>query len=216
MSTYRELYLENELEHLRDGLAVLDGIVDPAAIKELDLHLFGIVHDTDILYAAKEILAEYMDGSQEEGEGTEISPEDIDLNEIAISIPILGASIIDVLHGRGINLKEYALDFAYKSSESEGVRTQSFSGLSFSTYLTINDLEVKALSDSDMNLDEFLTQKGMDKGSLSTHEVSRNDSATKEKAPLESKERPPEAQPPQGTPKKTSLKIAAIVEDFLG
>ena len=228
MARYSELYLGDELIKLRDGLEVLERVVDTDALKEINLWLYGMVTDEYILDVAKEaIINSREDFMDDNGEPT-VSESDIELTEIAIAVPIISSDSIDILYGRGYPLRE--LEFAYQHGEGEGVRTTNFFN-SHSAYNSSSAIKVDKMGDQAFAVDEgdlsdFLQEKGKGAEMQVKRKVQRNEEATVD-APHVPEPPKPEAPKPEsptpvapGMPKQTSLnggiKLSDIVEKFLG
>lgn len=211
MIKYSEIYSEGELIKLRNGLEILERSVD------INIWLYGVVTDPDILTVAKEaIISIDEDFLNEEGKTT-LKDNDIELDEIAISIPI-SSSTIDILYSSGYPL--HKLDFVYQYGEGNGIRTLGFYNASTtSTMIKIGNIDTKAIAGSDLYLDEFLKDKGNGATMEINRKVQRNEEATK-KVPRVSE--PSKLKTPESTgtmPHASSLKvkkISDIVEEFLG
>ena len=216
MARYSEIYIGDELTKLRDGLEVLERFVDSDALKSLDLWLYGVVTDQYILDIAKEaIIANHEESLDEQDTEAPLDESDVELTEIAIAVPISYSSNIDVLYGRGYPLRE--LEFAYQSGEGEGIRTLGFyNAYTTSGSIKISDMGEKAVAESDMDLDEFLKDKGKGVAVQIKRKVQRNEEATTH-APHVAE--PPKLETPKPVAKQTSLnttRLSDIVEEFLG
>lgn len=223
MARYSELYLGDELIKLRDGLEVLERVVDYDALKEMNLWLYGIVTDEFVLDVAKEAIInsreEFMD---DEGEPT-LSESDVELTEIAVAVPITSSDSIDILYGRGYPLRD--LEFAYQHGEGEGIRTENFfnshSAYNSSSTIKVDKMGEKALAEDEGDLNEFLQDKGKGTAMQVKRKVQRNEEATVEAPHVPEPPKPETPEPePAPMPKQTSLKggikLSEIVEKFLG
>ena len=189
---YTEVYRPEDILKLHDGLEIIERFIEGSELYALEMWLYGICNDEDILNVAKEAILN-------------IDEKDVELTEIAIAVR-LSADHINLLYDRGFPLED--LDFAYQSGDSEGIRTTGFRFASLSSVnLKISKLSELAFANNDYDLDDFLKDKGT--GATLKLPVARNEEATTE----EPVELGPEI------PKQTSLKVSnlkSIVEDFLG
>ena len=188
MNRYQEVNKE-KLTKLRDGLDILEDL-DPRAVSDLDLVVYGITHSEAILDAARESIAD------ESG----IDESDVSVSDIAVAIPITSSSI-KALTGSGIRLKDEV--FAYQGKEGEGIKTQTFVFSGFKPPISFSDITVFALAISDSWLTDFLKQYGGDQPAQIKESVHRDEEAITPDVPVS-----PEIR------KKTHL-ITAI-ENFLG
>ena len=188
---------EERLSRLHEGLELLE-MVDREAMHSLDLYLYGISNNAQLLDAAREAIAD----------SEELEEQDIQLSEIAVAIP-LGADTIYALMGSGIRAKRE--DFAYIGSAGEGVRSMSFAFAHFKPQIALSAFSKLALASSDSWIDDFLRQEGSGQQAKITPAVHRNQEAT-QPAPV-APANPQPAQPAQAMPKTTSLR--AILDDFL-
>jgi len=204
---------EDQALKLREGLELLETL-DRDAVSELDLCLYGLTNDPQILDAAREAIASDSED--------EISEEDVQLGEIAIAIPISSDKIY-ALTGSGIKLKdEY---FAYPGGEGEGTRRGYFFSANYRPVVTIHSFSHVALASSDSWVDDFLEKTG-GKGVQPTQikkKVQRTEEATQPGVPTPAEPQVPVEAPPAApatpTPKQTSLNKSAVtrlVEDLLG
>jgi len=204
---------EDQALKLREGLELLETL-DRDAVSELDLCLYGLTNDPQILDAAREAIASDSED--------EISEEDVQLGEIAIAIPI-SSDTIYALTGSGIKLKdEY---FAYPGGEGEGTRRGYFFSANYRPVVTIHSFSHVALASSDSWVDDFLEKTG-GKGVQPTQikkKVQRTEEATQPGVPTPAEPQVPVEAPPAApatpTPKQTSLNKSAVtrlVEDLLG
>ncbi len=192
----------DDLLKLRDGMEILDRIRDDPDERR-NVFLYGISNDTVILDAAREAIAEQMD---EEG----ITEEQIQLSEVAVSIPISG-DVIYALTGSGMKLQESDDEFAYRGGEGEGIRVLGFNWARVKPVVTVGDFTKMALANDSVWLDRYLSQRGANTPTVIQKQVQRTE---------------PTATPPPVTPgaapaaapqmKQTSLKVRDIVEDWLG
>ena len=188
---------EERLSRLHEGLELLE-TVDREAMHSLDLYLYGISNNPQLLDAAREAIAD----------SEELEEQDVQLTEIAVAIP-LGADTIYALMGSGIRAKRE--DFAYIGGAGEGVRSMSFAFGHFKPQITLSAFSKLALASSDSWIDDFLRQEGSGQQAKITPAVHRNQEAT-QPAPV-APANPQPAQPAQAMPKTTSLR--AILDDFL-
>ncbi len=202
---------EDQVLKLREGLELLETL-DRDAVKELDLYLYGITNDPQILDAAREALAEDSED--------EITEEDVQLSEIAVAVPI-SSDTIYALTGSGIRLdREY---FAYIAGEGEGTRRAYLYSAHYHPTVTMHSFQQIALAESDSWIDDYLEKAGSGQAAEIKKKVVRTEDATRPQPvvgePQTPVEAPPAAQPaaaPAGTPKRTSLNLSKLVEDFLG
>ncbi len=199
---------EDQVLKLREGLELLETL-DRDAVKELDLYLYGITNDPQILDAAREAIAE----DHEE----EITEEDVQLTEIAVAIPI-SADTIYALTGSGIRLdREY---FSYVAGEGEGTRRAYLYSASYHPTATLHSFQHIALGESDSWVDDYLEKEGSKQPAEIKKKVQRSQDATRPvptvQEPVAPVQAPPAPAAPAGTPKRTSLDLGKLVEDFLG
>jgi len=209
---------EDQALQLREGLELLETL-DRDAVRGLDLCIYGLTSDPQILDAAREAIASDSED--------EIAEDDIQLGEVAVAIPI-SSDTIYALTGSGIKLKdEY---FAYPGGEGEGTRRGYFFSANYRPVVTMHSFSHMALASSDSWIDDYLEKTG-GKGVQPTQikkKVQRTEEATQPGVPTPAEPQVPvEAPPaapaaptaPAATPKQTSLNNAAVsrlVEDFLG
>jgi len=200
MPRYVEINAER-LSHLHEGLELLEQ-VDRDAMRTLDLFLYGLTNNPQILDAAKEAIAE----------DAEIAEEDVQLSEVAVAIPV-GSDIIYYLDGSGLILRKE--DFAYMGSGGEGVRALSFAFAHYKPRVTLNYFTKIALASSDAWLDDFLRKEGSGQAAQVSQNVRRTEEATQPGVPPAPEQpTPQQAQPPaQPMPKQTSL--ASFLDEFL-
>ncbi len=196
------------LEALHAGLDLLEAVdrsEGGEALKHLDLHVYGISTDAQILDAARESIADNND----------LAEEDVQVGEVAVSIP-LGADTIYALMGSGIRLERE--DFAYMGSGGEGIRSSSFTFAQFKPTVTLNNFSKLALASSDSWIDDFLKKNGTGKPAVVTPNVHRTQEATQPQVPPAQTPPPAPVQAP-GVPKQTSKidgrKLSVFLDDFL-
>lgn len=186
------------LSNLHDGLDLLEA-VDRAdggeAFKSLDLHLYGISTDPQVLDAAREAIAESED----------LAEQDVSVAEIAVAIP-LGADTIYALSGSGVRLDRE--DFAYLGTGGEGVRAMSFVFAHYKPRVTLNNFSKLAIASSDSWIDDFLKKHGSGKAAQIAPAVHRDQEATEPEAPAQQV-------PAPMPPKQTSLNLAALLDAYL-
>ena len=184
MQRYIDIDEEQALK-LREGLELLETL-DREAVHELDLCLYGLTNDPQVLDAAREAIAY----SAEE----EISEEDVELGEVALAIPI-NSDTIYALTGSGIKLKdEY---FAYSGGEGEGVRRTYLYAAEYHPTVTMHSFSHMALASSDSWIDDYLQKTG-GHGVVETRikkKVQRSEDATRPVPTLE-EPKAPVTQPP--------------------
>lgn len=228
-SDYSELYLGDELTKLRDGLEVIERVVDGADIVSLNIWLYGIVTDSFILDIAKEAIIADAEEFMDDNGDTDLTESDVELTEIAVAVPISSPDVIDILHGRGYPCRE--LDFAYQAGAVEGVRTKGFlSAHTSSARITADNLKDQVIANGEDYLDSYLKEKGNKSVMTIRKTVNRDQEATEHPHPEGTEPEVPAAAPeptappatptppatPSAMPKQTSLKLSSIVEDFLG
>jgi hypothetical protein len=184
------------LSNLHGALELIES-VDRDAFRNLDLHIYGITNNPQIVDAAKEAIAENAD----------VSEEDVQLSEVAVAIP-LSSDIIYYLAGSGLNLRRE--DFAYQGAGGEGIRTMSFTFSHYKPQVTLSYFSKLALASSDAWLDDFLKKEGSGKPAAVAQNVRRTEEATQPGAPATT---PPAAPQQAQMPKQTSL--ASILDEFL-
>jgi len=205
MPRYVEINAER-LSHLHEGLELLEQ-VDRDAMNTLDLYLYGISTNPQIIDAAKEAIAE----------DAELEESDVQLSEVAVAIR-MSSDIIYYLDGSGLALHKE--DFAYMGSGGEGVRQLSFAFSHYKPRVTLSYFTKIALASSDAWLDDFLRKEGSGQGAQVTKNVHRTEEATQPGVPPAPAAPQPAApaQPAQQQqmPKQTSLKtLASILDEFL-
>ena len=203
MPRYIEVDAER-LSKLHEGLELIES-VDREAFRNLDLHIYGITNNPQIIDAAKEAIAE----------SEELTEQDVQLAEVAVAIP-LSADTIYAIAGSGITLRRE--DFAYMGSGGEGVRTMSFAFSHYRPKVVLSYFSKLAVAASDAWLDDFLRKEGTNKPATVTQNVRRTEEATQPGAPAPAQPAAPQAQPaaaPQQAqmPKQTSL--ASLLDEFL-
>lgn len=195
---------EDQALKLREGLELLETL-DRDAVAGLELYIYGLTSDLQVLDAAREAIA----SDYEE----EISEEDVQIGEIAIAIPI-SSDTIYALTGSGIRLqKEY---FAYAGSEGEGTRRSYLYNSNYRPIVTLHSFSHLALAESDSWIDDYLEKTG-GKGIAPTEikrKIQRTEEATQPVPVLEKPVTPKAPQPT--TPKQTSFNLNRLMEDFLG
>lgn len=186
------------LSALHDGLELLEA-VDRAeggdAFKSLDLHVYGVTNDPQILDAAREAIADSND----------LAEQDVQVSEVAVSIPI-GADTIYALLGSGIRLDRE--DFAYMGTGGEGIRSMSFTFAHYKPTVTLHNFSKLAIASSDSWVDDFLRKEGTGQAATITPNVHRTQEATQPQAPA-AQTPPPPAQPLEGR------KLTSFLDDFL-
>ena len=187
MPRYVEIDAER-LPHLHEALELLE-MVDRDAMRTLDLHLYGLTSNPQIVDAAKEAIAESED----------VAEEDVQLAEVAVSIP-LSSDMVYYLTGSGLTLRDE--DFAYMGGGGEGVRTQSFTFSHYKPRVPLSYFSKIALASSDAWLDDFLRKESAGKPAEVTQNVRRSEEATQPGVPA-----------PQ-MPKQTSLD-PSFLDEFL-
>jgi len=181
------------LSNLHGALELIES-VDREAFRNLDLHIYGITNNPQIVDAAKEAIAESAD----------VTEEDVQLSEVAVAIP-LSADIIYYLAGSGLNLRRE--DFAYQGAGGEGIRTMSFAFSHYKPQVTLSYFSKVALASSDAWLDDFLKKEGSGKPAAVAQNVRRTEEATQPGTPPATSPAAPQM------PKQTSL--ASLLDKFL-
>lgn len=181
------------LENLHEALELIES-VDREAFRNLDLFIYGITNNPQIIDAAKEAIAENAD----------VAEEDVQLSEVAVAIP-LSADIIYFLAGSGLKL--HREDFAYAGAGGEGIRTMGFAFAHYKPTVNLGYFSKLAVASSDAWLDDFLKKEGSGKPATVSQSVRRTEEATQPAVPS--------AQPPAAPqmPKTTSL--ASLLDKFL-
>lgn len=200
MPRYIEIDAER-LSKIHDGLDLLEALdrsEDAGALRSLDLHLYGISTNPQVIDAAKEAIADAND----------VAEEDVALAEVAVAIP-LNADTIYALSGSGIKLERE--EFAYMGSGGEGVRSLSFTFGHYKPRVALSYFSKLAIASSDSWLDDFLRKQGSGQAAVVTPAVHRDQEATQPQAPVA-----PATPAPAGVPKQTSLRqLAALLDDYL-
>lgn len=193
-----------DLDKLHEGLKLLE-MVDRDAVAGLDLYVYGISNNAQIVDAAKEAIAD----------DAELDESDVQLSEVAVAIP-LSSDTSYYLNGSGLILRRE--DFAYLGGGGEGVRTLSFAFAHYHPRVTLSYFSKIALASSDAWLDEFLRKEGTNKPAQITQNVRRDEEATQPAVPA-APAAPPAPQPTgrEGVaqmPKQTSLDLS-FLDTFL-
>ena len=194
-----------DLDKLHEGLKLLE-MVDRDAVAGLDLFIYGISNNPQIVDSAKEAVAD----------DAELDESDVQLTEVAVAIP-LSSDTSYYLNGSGLILRRE--DFAYLGGGGEGVRTLSFAFAHYHPRVTLNYFTKIALASSDAWLDEFLRKEGSNKPAQITQNVRRDEEATQPNVPA-APTTPPAAPQPTGRegvaqmPKQTSLDLS-FLDTFL-
>lgn len=152
------------LSNLHEALELIES-VDREAFHNLDLHIYGLTTNPQIVDAAKEAIAEEAEAAE----------EDVQLSEVAVAIP-LSSDIIHYLAGSGLILRRE--DFAYVGGGGEGVRTMSFTFSHYKPRVTLSYFNKLAIASSDAWLDDFLRKEGSGKPATVTQNVRRTEEAT--------------------------------------
>lgn len=181
---------EERLEKLHDGLELME-MLDRESMRSLDLHIYGVTSNPQIIDAAREAVAE----------SEELAEEDVQLSEVAVAIGI-SADTIYALLGSGIKLTRE--DFAYMGSGGEGVRTMSFTFAHYKPIVDMGSFTKIALAFSESWLDDFLRKEGTGTPAQVTPAVHRTQEATQPGVP-----------PAPTIQKQTSEKLSRFLDDFL-
>ena len=191
---------ENGLVRLHDGLDMLERL-DPEAIADLDIVLYGLTQQESVTDAAREAIADEA----------EIDESDVQLTEVAVCIP-LSSDTIHYLTGSGLKLRNE--EFAYMGGQGEGIRSTTFTFSHFKPTVSTSDFSQMAIAVTVSWLDDFLKQYGNKQPAVVKQNVHRTEEATQPGIPAPA---PPPVTP---TPKTTSLtgglKFADFIENFLG
>jgi hypothetical protein len=183
---------EQRLSNLHDGLEIME-MLDRDAMAGLDLHVYGITNNAQLLDAAREAIAE----------SEELAEEDIQIAEIAVAIPI-NADTIYALRGSGIRMERE--EFTYVGSGGEGIRSMSFAFAHYKPTVTLQYFSKIAIASSESWLDDFLRKMGSGQPAKVTPAVHRTEEATQPGVP---------PAPTPAIPKQTSDKLAKFLDDFL-
>lgn len=178
------------LEKLHDGLELLE-MLDRTHMAGLNLHVYGITNNAQILDAAREAVAD----------AEELAEEDVQLAEVAVAIPI-SADTIYALTGSGIKLERE--DFVYLGSGGEGTRTLSFTFGHYHPTVNLSMFNKLAMASDESWLDDFLRKEGTKQQARITPNVHRTEEATQPGVP-----------PAVQVPKTTSLRLSALLDEFL-
>jgi hypothetical protein len=207
MPRYIEVDAER-LSKLHEGIELIES-VDREAFRNLDLHVYGITNNPQIIDAAKEAIAEDSD----------VAEQDVQLAEVAVAIP-LSSDIIYYLTGSGLTLRRE--EFAYMGSGGEGVRTMSFAFSHYRPKVVLNYFSKLAVASSVNDLYDFLRKEGSNKPAMVTQNVRRTEEATQPGIPAPEQPAAPQqpATAPQAQmPKQTSLlgglKLSDVLDEFL-
>jgi len=205
MPRYIEVDAES-LSKLHAGLTLLEQ-VDSDAMRTLDLFLYGLTNNPEIVDAAKEAIAD----------DAEVDESDVQLTEVAVAIP-MGSDIIYYLDGSGLILRRE--DFAYMGSGGEGIRQMSLAFSHYKPRVTLKYFSKLALASSDAWLDDFLRKEGSGQAATVKQNVHRTEEATQPGVPEQQAAPPapaaPQAPAQQQIPKQTSLRtLASLLDEFL-
>ena len=196
-----------DLEKLHEGLKLLE-MVDRDAVNGLDLFLYGISNNAQIVDAAKEAVAD----------NEELTEDDVQLAEVAVAIP-LSSDTSYYLNGSGLILRRE--DFAYLGGGGEGVRTLTFAFAHYHPRVTLSYFTKLAIASSDAWLDEFLRKEGTNKPAQITQNVRRTEEATQPNVPAAPATPAAPTAPASGRegvaplPKQTSLDLSRFLDTFL-
>lgn len=189
-----------QLSNLHEALNLLES-VDRDAFSGLDLFIYGLSDNPQIVDAAKEAIAE----------SEEVSEEDVQLSEVAVAIQ-LSADMIYYLAGSGLRLQRE--DFAYMGQGGEGVRTFSFAFAHYKPTANLGYFKKLAVASSDAWLDDFLRKEGSGKPAVVTQNVRRTEEATQPGAPV-TPAAPATPPAPTQTPRQSSLNLTRFLDEFL-
>ena len=177
---YIELDKER-LMRLHEGLELLEQ-VDRQAVAGMDLRIYGITSNEQVLDSAREAIAD------EAG----VAEQDVQITEVAIAIPI-SSDTIYALTGSGIRLSNE--EFAYASPNGrKGVAEMSFTFASYKPTVNANAFSKMALGASSGWVADFLQREGNKQPVQITPNVHRTEEATQPGVP-----------PAPAIPKQTSL-----------
>lgn len=177
---------EQRLAKLHDGLELLEEL-DRDAMRDFDLHIYGISTNPQLIDSARESIAE----------SEELAEEDVQLVEIAVAIPI-NADTIYALKGSGIRMTRE--EFAYMGSGGEGIRSLSFVFGHYKPKIVLPYLSRVAIASSGSWLDDFLRKYGTGQAAAVTPAVHRTEEATQPGVP------------PAPAPKTT---LSSLLDNFL-
>jgi hypothetical protein len=190
---------KERLSHLHEGLELLE-MVDRDHVAEMDLCLYGITSDPQVLDAAREAIADEA----------ELDESDVQLTEVAVAIPI-SSDTIYALTGSGIRLKNE--EFSYLGSGGNGIRSMSFTFAHYKPTVNLNAFSKVGLASSSSWVDDFLRKEGNKQPAKITPNVHRTEEAT-QPAPVAPTQPQQPQQPQPGMPKQTSLD-SAFFDQFL-
>lgn len=139
---------EHALEDARPGLLLVEQLLKDEHFVPF---LYGLTTKTDVLYAAQSAIEDDA-GEDEEGNQIEVPK----IAEVAVAVPF-SSDTLYYLAGSGLMLQNE--DIAYFAGD-EGARTLSIRWSGMRPRVHVNDFTKMALSDSDLDLDEFLKQYG--------------------------------------------------------
>src|SRR5271170_3696597 len=186
MPRYIEVDAES-LSKLHAGLTLLEQ-VDRDAMRTLDLFLYGLTNNPEIVDAAKEAIAD----------DAEVEESDVQLTEVAVAIP-MGSDIIYYLDGSGLILRRE--DFAYMGSGGEGIRQMSLA----SSHAWLDDFLRKEGSGQAATVKQNVHR---------TEEATQPGVPEQQAAPPAPAA--PQAPAQQQIPKQTSLRtLASLLDEFL-
>jgi hypothetical protein len=190
------------LEALHAGLDLLEALdrsEGGEALRHLDLHVYGICNDPQVLDAAREAIADSND----------LAEEDVQVAEVAVSIPI-SADTIYALLGSGIRLERE--EFAYMGTGGEGIRSMSFTFAHYKPTVTLSNFSKLAIASSDSWVDDFLRKEGTGQAAQITPNVHRTQEATQPQMPAT---QTPAPAIPKQTSKIDGRKLSSFLDDFL-
>jgi hypothetical protein len=224
-SEYSELY-NNDIDKLRDGLDILDRVVD--SIDGLDIWLYGIVTNPNVLEVARGAIIKYDEPSMDDHGNSTLEDGDVQVTEIGVYL-LVSPDVIDMLNGSGYPLRD--LRFVYQEGDGEGTRNSLFSdsdSLSNDDTIRTSDMGEIAVAQSESYIDKYFTDKSNKLKVGINRKVRRNEEATEHPHPVGAQPEPTAPAPAQPAanaapvtpgapvPKQTSLKLSKIVEEFLG
>lgn len=137
---------EHDLQDARPGLMLVEQLLKDDNFVP---YFYGLTTKADVLYACQSAIED--DAGRDDDDNAIEVPQ---LTQVAVAIPF-GADTIYYLAGSGLSLQNE--DFAY-ATPSEGARTLSLRWGRQRPRVHLTDFTKMALSDSDMDLDEFLKQ----------------------------------------------------------
>lgn len=173
---------KERLMRVHEGLELLEQ-VDRDHIHDMNLCIFGLTNDPQILDAAREAIADE----------SELEESDVQVAEVVVAIRI-SSDTIYALTGSGIKFKSE--EFVYMGDSGKGARSLSFTFAHYKPTVNINAFSKLGLASSSGYIDEFLLKEGSKQPAKITPNVHRTEEATQPGTPASPTQ--PQQQPQPG------------------